>query len=212
MSEADDKYILYEDDKMVAFVPERPFTKGHIVIQNKEGQDKIEDMDEKDFQHLIYGSSFAATALFENLQSHGTNIIMNTGGQLKKNGGPLKIDVLSRMGDDGLKLMWTPKKFADAEMDDVMNKIKSKTGMIGVAKKKKEVLDLDNKKVETIPGAIGEEVEAKSEIEDDKKTEKKTEEDPKEELKTEEKIPEPKNEVKEEKEESYLIKQLKRLP
>ncbi|MFC1722653.1 HIT family protein [Nanoarchaeota archaeon] len=179
--------VLYEDEKIKAFVPEKTFCKGHIIIEPKTDVESVQEMEEKDFLHLIYGSSFASTALFENLQAHGTNIILGTGGPLKK-GGELKAHAIARWQDDGKKLLWTPKKIDDGEMTEVAGKIKDKMDMQGVASEK-EVVDLDKKpeKIESSKKAVEEKYKEK--VEKTVSEEKKTEED-----------------------ESYLVKQLRRIP
>ncbi|HII71816.1 TPA: HIT family protein [Candidatus Woesearchaeota archaeon] len=212
----EEKNVLYEDEKIVAFVPQKPFVKGHIVVRPKEEQGKIQEMDEKDFGHLIYGASFAATALFENLQAHGTNIIMNTGSQIGENKKGLKVDVLARWAEDGLKLMWTPKKIPDGEMQDIASKIKDKIPVPGV-KKEKEVLNLDEKKIERIEETVGKDTkkghrEEKAKEEDKKETpEKKKEESKDKNTATKETKKEERKDTDEDKE-SYLVKQLKRMP
>lgn len=198
------KNLLYEDESLVAIVPEKPITKGHIIVVSKKHHTKIQDIENKELQHLFYAASFGATALFENLEAHGTNILFNTGSKIHE-GGHFHIDILARKSGDDLNFLWKPKKLPDPEMNDVQSRIKDKCDMIGVEKKEKEVIDLDKKKPEKLesteekaPEQKGEEpAEEKKELpsEDEqryKKTEKKKEE--------------------QEDKESYLIKQLRRVP
>ncbi len=184
-----ERFILYSDIKMKAFVPETPFLKGHIIVKPVDDKKSIQEIEEKEFLHLMYGASFAATALFENLQAHGTNIIMDTGSLLKP-GRIIHADVLARFEDDGKDLLWKPKKFSEGEMKEVQERIKDKTDMMDI-EKKKEIIDMDNKEVKKVEQVLGEK--------------KKPEPEKKEN--------EPNNEKKEEpEEESYLVKQLRRLP
>ncbi len=205
---------LYEDEEIIAYVPSKPLLKGHIIVESKKEEPSVQEMEEKDFQHLVYGASFAATALFENLAAQGTNIIINTGGKLKKRKEGMKAHVLARMIDDGAKLMWTPKEIPEPEMKQIQEKIKDKCGMLGIKKKEKEVINLDKKKIEKVETEIKRDEKKKKEETNkepaisEQKAEKRTEKEKKSEIK-ETKKEENKNE---EKEESYLIKQLRRLP
>jgi len=185
--------ILYEDEQLIAVVPEKPITNGHIQIITKKHHKKIQDIENKELQLAFYASSFAASSLFENLEAHGTNIITNTGGFIKEKG-HFHIDVIARKTGDDLNFVWKPNRFSDEEIKQAQDKIKDKCDLIGVEKKEKQVLDLDNKQVQ--------------ELEPVKKIEKpesaKEEKYNKETGKT-------KDEIEEDKE-SYLVKQLRRMP
>lgn len=198
------KNLLYEDESLVTIVPEKPITKGHILVVSKKHRTKIQDIDNKDLQHMFYAASFGATALFENLEAHGTNIMFNTGSAIHEEG-HFHIDILARKSGDNLNFLWKPKRLPDPEMKEVQARIKDKCDMIGVEKKKKEVIDLDKKKPEKI--------ESKEEKAPERKDEKQAEE--MKELPSEEEQRYKKTEKKEEEledKESYLIKQLRRLP
>jgi diadenosine tetraphosphate (Ap4A) HIT family hydrolase len=60
------KNVLYEDETVIAIVPERPITKGHVQIISKKHCESMQDLEDKEFQHMVYSASFTATALFEN--------------------------------------------------------------------------------------------------------------------------------------------------
>ncbi|MFC1741038.1 HIT family protein [Nanoarchaeota archaeon] len=210
--------VVYEDKTVMAIVPDRPLTKGHIRVVPKVACESIQELDDNELQHLFYTASFSATSLFENLQAEGTNIIMNTGGKLKK-GGEFHIDVLARKQGDSLNFLWTPKKLEEPEMKAMQEKIKDACDMIGVEKKEEEVLDLDKKEVKK----LGEEPEEEEEKPAEKEPE--TEKAEKDQKPSEDKIlsgdsaeQSGKESEKEEKketvegDENYLVKQLKRVP
>ena len=134
--------LLYEDDKLVAIVPEKPLAKGHIRIVTKTHHTKLQDIDDKEFQRLFYAASFGASALFENLKAQGTNIIFNTGGPLKDEG-HFHIDLLARWFDDDINFIWKPSKLSEDELNTIQSRIKDKCDMIGVKKKGKKVVKLD---------------------------------------------------------------------
>ncbi|MBW2967485.1 HIT family protein [Candidatus Woesearchaeota archaeon] len=136
--------VLYEDEKVIAIVPPKPLAKGHIQVIAKEHKASMQDFDDKDLEHLFYTASFGATSLFENLEAHGTNIIAQTGGQLKQDG-HFHIDVVARKNDDTLNFLWKPKQLGEDEMKAVQGKIKDKCDMMDVKKEKKCPVDLDKK-------------------------------------------------------------------
>lgn len=108
--------ILYEDNIMSVSLPEIPATKGHIVVSPKEETNTLQDLEDEEVQHLFYGASYAATSLFELIGAHGTNIIMSEY--------PLRIDVISRMQEDGMNFLWTPNKANPQELDAVAKQLK----------------------------------------------------------------------------------------
>jgi len=200
------KNLLYEDDALVAIVPEKPITKGHVQVIAKKHHKNIQEIEDKELEHIFYTASFAATSLFENLEAQGTNIIANTGSMMKGEG-HFHIDVVARKSDDGLNFLWTPNKLPDAEMQQVQERIKDKCDMIGVEKKEKEVVDLDKG-----PEKLEFTEEKPSEEKGKEKKEVPSEEEQR--YKKEEKEKKEKEKQKEEKEEkeSYLVKQLRRVP
>jgi len=203
--------LLYEDDKIMVVVPEKSIVKGHITIVTKEHYPDLQAIDKKDIEHLFYASSFATTAIFENLEAHGTNIICNTGSDLKKNG-HFHIHAIPRTMEDGLNLMWEPKRQHEETMKELQKKIKDKCDMIGVKKKKKEVVDLDKKPEKLDPTEEKPSEGAEEDLE--KVTEETEKKDEEKEDKKPEKIPHEADFIpdKHKKEESYLIRQLRRVP
>ncbi|MBW2972739.1 HIT family protein [Candidatus Woesearchaeota archaeon] len=199
--------MIYEDETLIAAAPAKTATDGHIQVIAKKHHKNIQETDNNELEHLFYTASFAASSLFETLQAHGTNIVANTGSLLKGDS-HFHIDVIARKSDDGLNLLWQPKKMSEDEMKEVQNKIKDKCDMIGVQKKNKEVVELDRKP---------EKLETSEEKPPDKTSEpggETREKLPSEEEQRYKKSPKggKKKEDTEEDKESYLVKQLRRLP
>ncbi|MBN1544750.1 HIT family protein [Candidatus Woesearchaeota archaeon] len=189
--------LLYEDEDVLAVLPEKQAAKGHVLVAAKNHHDNIQEIDDNELEHIFYTASFAAASLFDKLEAHGTNIIAKTGSIIKK-GGHFHIDVIARKSEDGLNFLWSPKRLPEDEMKEIQSKIKDKCDMIGV-KKKKEVINLDRKpeKLESSEEKASE-AEAKPLSKEGKKynkTEKKQE-----------------KEDSHEDKESYLVKQLRRMP
>jgi diadenosine tetraphosphate (Ap4A) HIT family hydrolase len=197
--------VLYEDDLVVAVIPEKPAVKGHIQILTKKKYSCFEKIPDKEIEHLFYTASFASTALFENLQPGGTNILFDTGSLFNEDEQRLVINILARNPDDGLNFLWNPKQLQEPEMNQAQEKIKDKCSMIGVEVKKQEVLDLDKQKPETVGGTND---GTSGDVKDANKPAAPIEEDKYE---KEYKCKYKEKEVTEDKE-SYLVKQLRRVP
>jgi histidine triad (HIT) family protein len=185
------KNLLYEDENIIAIVPEKPITNGHVQIITKKHHKNVQEMENLLLQEAFYAASFSASSLFEILEAHGTNIIANTGGFIKEKG-HFHIDVLSRKSGDDLNFIWKPNEISEEDMKQVQEKIKDKCDMIGI-KKEKQIIDLDKKKVEELKTDTEKPIK-KEEHKEEKYQTKNTKED-----------------IDEEKE-SYLVKQLRRMP
>jgi len=140
----DNAIVLYEDEKTLAVINDpngEALAEGHIKIYSKEEEKYFEKMNEESAAHLFYVASFAATAVFEGLKVHATNIILKSGESDDNPNGKLEVHIIPRMGDDGLKLNWEPKE-PSYDLDGVAKKIKDKTWSVkyGGSKEEKKVV------------------------------------------------------------------------
>ncbi len=113
--------LVYEDEKTIVFIPDRPKVEGHLVVIPRDPYRSINDVPPQIVSHLFYVASFAATTLFEGLGAEGTNIIMNDGEVSRMD--RLTIDIIPRKQDDGIGFKWEPKKLTEEEMKDSVQKI-----------------------------------------------------------------------------------------
>ncbi|MFH1063956.1 MAG: HIT family protein [Candidatus Woesearchaeota archaeon] len=206
--------LLYEDDKVIAVIPANPITRGHVQVISKEHHNNIQSIEDKDVEHIFYAASFSATALFENLEAHGTNIIANSGSLLKE-GGHFHIDVIARKNDDKLNFIWKPKKLSEDELKGMQSKIKDKCDLIG-HERKNEVVNLD-KKPEKLES--GEEKAPETNNKEHRENDKSSENPEKNKTELEKKGLENKESEKKDlpetaghDNESYMIRQLRRIP
>ena len=127
--------MLYEDEKVLAVLPNKSIAPGHIEVYSKEEAREIEKLSTESSAHLFYTASFAATAVFEGLGAHGTNIILKSGISDDNPNGQLCVHILPRTTGDGLQsLMWEPKE-PKYDLKSVAGKIKDKTWVIKEEKK-----------------------------------------------------------------------------
>ena len=119
-----DEEVVYEDEKAVVCWPKVSVVPGHLVIYAKNFE-LFEEMSFGDSAHLFYVASFAATALFEGLGMHGTNIILQSG-KTDDYEGRLRIHILPRKEKDGLEGFVPSGKEPSYGLDGVASKIKDK--------------------------------------------------------------------------------------
>jgi len=129
---------LYEDEKVLAVLPNFSLVPGHIEIHSKVEEHDIDKLSIEDSAHLFYTASFAATAVFEGLGAQGTNIVLKSGTSDDNPDGKLVLHILPRAPDDGLdKMLWkpTPPKY---DLDKIKSRIKDHTWKVKYKTEKKE--------------------------------------------------------------------------
>ena len=94
MEEINKEKLLYEDKVAYAILAENPSAMGHIQVFPKQKVSSLEELPDDVVQQLFFIASFAASAVFEGLGAHGTNIIIQDGKIL--NNGQLHIDIIPR--------------------------------------------------------------------------------------------------------------------
>ncbi len=129
--------IIYEDSVCCAILVADAAALGHIQILPKEHFQTLEEIPDTIATQLFYVASYAASAVYEGLASHGTNIICNNGAGAGSKG-HLVIEVIPRKENDGLNYLWEPKKLGPNDFDDAVKKLKDKADYISLKKDKKE--------------------------------------------------------------------------
>jgi hypothetical protein len=99
-------------------IPEKGVTEGHLRFHLKQA-------DPNDIALLGFCANVTASLLFERLQAQGTNLIISLN---KENS---RVDILARAEEDGLNLNWAPKTIDPNQLNDIAERIKSKTFLIG---------------------------------------------------------------------------------
>ncbi|MGM5480267.1 MAG: HIT domain-containing protein [Nanobdellota archaeon] len=94
-----EELMLYKDDLISIALSKKAVSKGHMIVKPTESMSSFGDLSDKQCDHLLYGASYGATAIFEFLKAHGSNIILTDGKELK-------VDVIARNENDGIDMMW----------------------------------------------------------------------------------------------------------
>jgi len=140
------EFKIYEDDVCTAVLADAAL--GHIQVIPKKKVKEMHELEPKEVSHVFRVASYASTVIFETLQLHGTNILVNT---LKPQ---LVIDVLPRKQDDGLELQWERKPMQEEELAQVQKTIKDKTDYIGVEKPPTEIAEAKKEELSEEEGVV----------------------------------------------------------
>ena len=116
--------IIYENDKVLAFLDIAPVNKGHTLVIPKKHSRNIFDIEEEDLIEVQKAVKKLAPAIKEATNAGGVNIQANnepTAGQVVMH---THIHIIPRFVEDGLKL-WTPAK-TKSEDKEIAKAIKEK--------------------------------------------------------------------------------------
>ena len=142
------KWVLFEDALIEIALSEKPMCKGHIEVRPKKEAKAMSDLSDEEISHLFYGASYAATALFELMGAHGTNILVN------EDDNQLCVHVLARAEGDGLNFLWEPKQADPSDLKDAASSIKDKLDYELWAIKNPEKAAKKNSPVQSAPAEV----------------------------------------------------------
>ncbi len=125
---------IYEDNSIIAVLPEDATVLGHIRVFPKAHKETLEDLDSDVMTQMFFCANYAATAVFEGLGAEGTNILIRNGEVADQKESHVCIDILPRKSEDGLNFQWEPTQLSPEDMDNVKDQIKDHTAFIGKQK------------------------------------------------------------------------------
>lgn len=116
--------IVYEDDKVIAFLDIKPVNPGHTLVIPKKHFENIHDTPDEMVGKLAIAAKKIAGAIQTNLGAGGVNIGMNNGAAAGQLVFHAHIHVMPRYGKDSFKL-WSGKEYKSGEREAVAAKIRS---------------------------------------------------------------------------------------
>ncbi len=117
---------LYEDEVCMAFLDINPANKGHTLLIPKDHVPVVASLNDADIGHIFKVANMISKALFEGLESQGTNIIVSNGPAAGQKAPHAIINIIPRQEGDKVSIAWEPQKAEEAELEEVLKKIVSK--------------------------------------------------------------------------------------
>ncbi len=114
--------IMYETDKIVAFLTIRPTNDGHALVVHKHHHSDIFDTPEEDMKELIVGAQKVAKAIHLATECEGINIGMNNKPAAGQEIFHAHLHVIPRFAEDGLR-HWPGKEATPDELKEMQKKI-----------------------------------------------------------------------------------------
>ena len=110
--------IVYEDDKVIAFLDINPINKGHTLIVPKEAFENIYDGSPENLGYLMQVAKKVSLAVAKAMDADGVNIIMNNNESAGQEVFHAHLHVIPRFKDD--QAFPTPKHDAYEEDEEAL--------------------------------------------------------------------------------------------
>ncbi|MCF7866707.1 HIT family protein [Candidatus Woesearchaeota archaeon] len=118
------KEIILEDKDVFLLMPQKAITKGHMILVPKEKYLIMEAVPPELLKKMFQTANKISTILFETMNCHGTNILIQNGEPAGQTNPNFSINIIPRYENDGLKLDWTPKPAPPEDLEETMNSFK----------------------------------------------------------------------------------------
>ena len=116
---------LYEDDNFRVIFDISPASKGHAIILPKKHAANIFEISEDDASKIYVVAKKVATALSEELQCDGVNILQNNGEAAGQSVFHLHMHIIPRYKNDTVNIKWKPTAPDEALLDQLSEKLKN---------------------------------------------------------------------------------------
>lgn len=136
---------IYEDEKIIAIVPNASSCVGEVIIIPKEHYQIIEQVPDELIEHISIFTRKLSDICFEILSGQGTNILVQNGIPGGQESPHFSVRIFPRRDGDGLDFKWEGNQAKPEDLDSAMNILKDETKNIFVSvietKKQKEPIN-----------------------------------------------------------------------
>jgi histidine triad (HIT) family protein len=106
-------HVVYEDDKVLAFLDIKPIHPGHTLVVPKQHSHDIFDISKGDWQHTADVVHTIASSIKSAVKADGVNLIMNNGGAAGQEVLHPHVHIIPRFEGDGIAIM--PQRMSSYE-------------------------------------------------------------------------------------------------
>lgn len=121
-------FIVYEDEKCLAFLDINPLAPGHTLIIPRDHAESIFDIDEELLQHTVAIAKKLAKNMREKLGAEGVNLFQASGASAEQSIQHFHLHVIPRKSEDKLNIneWWRSKvgKMSNEQMEEVARLLK----------------------------------------------------------------------------------------
>lgn len=116
--------IVYEDERVIAFLDINPINKGHTLVVPKKKFINIFDADSEILGHMMRVAQKVARALRTVTHANGVNVVMNNEAAAGQKVFHAHIHVIPRFTDDGAFKAVHLQTYAEGEIQGISESIK----------------------------------------------------------------------------------------
>ena len=126
--------FIYEDDLVFAILHESPSIEGHTLVIPKKHSPILEELDDKSVERMFVIANKISTSIFDTLEAHGTNLLINNGTDAGQELPHVILNVLPRKERDNINLEWQAKKATEGELKTNQSMLRSVSDFIFTGK------------------------------------------------------------------------------
>lgn len=149
ISKKDSFKLIYEDNDMICLLHEAPAFVGHSLLIPKQHFRIIEEVPEKLIGQMYVISNKISTSLFESLNIHGTNILINNGPDAGQSQPHFMINIIPRTENDGINLEWNPQKSDHQKLDSTYKFLKDYVDKVISGQSETKVIEKEDKPIKS---------------------------------------------------------------
>ncbi len=116
-------YIIYEDEKTIAFLDKKPVCEGHTLVVPKKNYKNIFDIPEEELCNIMKTVKKIAELLKDKLGATGVNILHASGSSAQQSVNRLHFHIIPRRENDGLD-MWPKVEYKEINLEEVYKRLK----------------------------------------------------------------------------------------
>lgn len=120
-----DAEILYEDDKVMAFLDIKPLNFGHTLVIPKKHFDDIFSIEEKAFNEVLRIAGIISKAIAKGLKLEGMNLISNNGRIAGQSVFHFHVHLIPRSISDGHRVKFKTKDYTKESKQQIVELIKN---------------------------------------------------------------------------------------
>lgn len=130
--------IIYADQEIVVAVKDKVAIPGQLTIFPREHFTILEMVPENLLEKCAVLANKVSTAIFESLDSRGTNIIIQNGLGAGQSVPHFGLEIIPRRENDGLDLRWESRQLMEDEVEITYALLKEEAAKINTGEVKKE--------------------------------------------------------------------------
>lgn len=124
--------IVYQDDKLIAYLNHEPASLGHIMLVPKEHHTIFEQVPDAETAKMFTVASKLSAVLFDSLNLGGTNMIIANGVAAGQDIPHVAMHIIPRLQQgDNLNFEWKPKQLSEEESSIAEIKLREACANIG---------------------------------------------------------------------------------